>query len=353
MPSPRLRRADPSGPGIARRRHGKGFTYLDAAGQRVDDPATLARIRSLVIPPAWRDVWICPHPNGHIQARGVDQRGRLQYIYHPRWRQRRAQAKFDRMVAFARALPQLRRTVAERLSGGEDLGRERVLAASVRLLELGFFRIGTEGYAEENHTYGLATIRKDHVTLSPGATLVFDYIAKSGKRQVRSVVDPTVFGVVAALKRRRGGGPELLAYRQGRTWVDVRSSDINATLKELTGGDFTAKDFRTWTATVLGAVALAVSTRATSPTARKRAVARAMQEVAHYLGNTPAVARSSYVDPRIIDRYHAGETIADALAAMPLPGEAGHGLLHASIEEAVLGLLDGEGDADAEFARGA
>ena len=220
-----------------------------------------------------------------------------------------------------------------------------MLACAARLLDLGFFRIGTEGYAEENQTYGLATMHKRHVSLEPPSTVNFDYMAKGGKRRLQSVVDPEVYTVVETLKRRRGGKPELLAWKRGRLWVDVRSADINAYIKDVTGGDFSAKDFRTWNATVLAAVALAVSAGAISPTARKRAVARAMKEVAHYLGNTPAVCRSSYVDPRIVDRYLGGSTIAPALEqalvdAPADPAAAGTLLTQGPIEEAVLDLLE-------------
>ncbi len=345
--APRLRRADCSAPGIRRHRAGRGFVYLDPSGTRVTDVEILDRARALVIPPAWVDVWICSDQRGHIQATGVDARGRRQYRYHDLWRERRDREKFDHMVEFARALPKLRHAAAEDLAVG-DMTRGRVLACAVRLLDLGFFRIGTEGYAEENQTYGLATMHKRHVRLEAPATVNFDYIAKGSKRRIQSVVDPDVYAVVEALKRRRGGMPELLAWRRGRSWVDVRSSDINAYIKEVTGGDFSAKDFRTWNATVLAAVAVAVSTGATSPRGRKRAVTRAMQEVAHYLGNTPAVCRSSYVDPRIVDRYLDGATIAPALEVALVeapadPAEAGTLLTQGPIEEAVLDLVD---DAD-------
>jgi DNA topoisomerase-1 len=352
---PRLRRVGGDEPGITRRRAGRGFTYYDAGGARVADPATLERIRGLVIPPAWQQVWICADERGHIQARGIDAKGRRQYLYHPRWRARRERAKFDHMVAFAEALPLLRRRVAEALAPGgssppapdeapgrgldRPLDRERVLACSVRLLDLGFFRIGGEGYADENQHYGLATMLKSHVTLGEGDTVRFDYVAKAGKRQVASVVDPVVFEIVHALKHRRGGGPELLAYRQGGRWVDVRSSDINGYIKEATGGDFTAKEFRTWHATVLAAVALAVSSAVTSQRAQARAVSRAVKEVAQYLGNTPAVARSSYIDPRVIDRYRHGETIRATLEELASGPEPGGSLLGEAVERAVLAVI--------------
>jgi DNA topoisomerase-1 len=338
---PRLRRVDPSSPGLRRVRRGRGFAYVDLSGTPVRDPETLDRIRALAIPPAWTDVWICPWPNGHIQAVGLDARGRKQYRYHDVWRQRRDQEKFDHMLDFARALPTLRRTICEHLAL-DGLPRQRVLACATRLLDLGFFRIGTEGYVEQNQTYGLATIRKEHTKVGPGDLVTFDYPAKSGKQRLQAVADPDVVEVVRALKRRRVGGPELLAWRRpDGGWCDVRSVDINDYVKEATGGDFTAKDFRTWNATVLAAVALAVSVEAAhSPTARKRAVSRAVAEVAHYLGNTPAVCRASYIDPRIVDRYRAGATVADALHRLGKDVEFGRLSTQGAIEEAVLDLLE-------------
>ncbi|MDQ3108139.1 MAG: DNA topoisomerase IB [Actinomycetota bacterium] len=336
---PRLKRVDCSAGGITRHKAGKGFRYVDQNANKVTDPPTLERIKRLVIPPAWSDVWICAHPMGHIQAVGIDAKGRKQYRYHDIWRLRRDGEKFDHMLAFARALPRIRQQASADLAT-EGLTRARVLACAARLLDLGFFRIGTEGYAEENQTYGLATMRKSHVKVQ-GDILVFDYIAKSGKRRIQSVADPDVVAVVRELKARRGGGPELLAYRtRGSKWVDVKSSDINAYIKEATGGDFTAKDFRTWSATVLAAVALAVSSGvARSESGRKRAIARAMQEVSAYLGNTPAVCRSSYVDPRIIDRYTTNATVLDALSSLDEQGGLGGLHTHGAIEEAVLDLL--------------
>ena len=343
---PRLRRVNCADPGIRRRRAGKGFAFFDADGRRVTDAETLTRIRMLAIPPAWEDVWICPLPNGHIQAVGTDARGRRQYRYHDVWRQRRDAEKFDHMLEFAEALPMLREQLDDHLHL-EGMTRERVLACAVRLLDLGFFRIGTEGYAEENETYGLATMRRSHVRLRDGHVITFDYPSKTGKRRIQSVADPAVYDVVAELKARRGGCPELLTYRDddgaGR-WVDVKSADINRYIKDVTGGEFTAKDFRTWNATTLAAVALAVSARVQSPTGRKRAVTRAMKEVAHYLGNTPAVARSSYVDPRVVDRFLEGGTIAGALAAIGEGATFGQPSTQGAIEVAVLDLLRDTGD---------
>jgi DNA topoisomerase IB len=335
---PRLRRVDCSRPGISRRGRGRGFEYLDEQGERIDDPETLDRIRELAVPPAWRDVWICPYPFGHIQAVGTDAAGRRQYLYHQRWRARRDQEKFDEMLRFARALPGLRRRAAQDLSQ-DGLTRERVLACAVRLLDRGFFRVGTEDYAENNGSYGLATIERRHVELGPGNLLVFDYRAKSGKQRVQSVVDAEVYAVVEKLKRRRSGS-DLLAYQEGRSWVDLRSGHINEYIKEATGEDFSAKDFRTWHGTVLAAVALAVSGGAAgSKTARTRAITRAVQEVAHYLGNTPAVARASYVDPRVFDRYRDGVTIGGALEQLG-DVDLGEPATQGAVEEAVLDLLE-------------
>ncbi len=340
---PRLKRVDASDPGIGRRGRGRGFEYVSPSGERLDDPEAVARIRSLAIPPAWREVWICPHPMGHIQATGIDAAGRKQYRYHDRWRTRRDQQKFDSMIEFARALPAMRKRVTADLRR-KAIDRERVLACAIRLLERGFFRIGGEEYATDNDSYGLATMLKEHVTVE-GNMLVFDYPAKSGQRHVRSLVDDEVVDVVKALRRRRQG-TELLAFKEGRRWVDVRSEDINAYLKEVTGEDFTAKDFRTWNATVLAAVALAVSgpAAARSKSSRERAIRRAVKEVAHYLGNTPAVARAAYIDPRVFDRYRCGLTIGGALPDVAEDPDLG--ALHGPVEEAVLDLIEG-GESDA------
>ncbi|MGZ6642098.1 MAG: DNA topoisomerase IB [Solirubrobacteraceae bacterium] len=339
-PAPRLRRSNCSGPGIRRVRQGRGFRYLDGDGEPVREDEVLERIAELVIPPAWQDVWICPYPGGHIQATGIDAAGRKQYLYHPRWRERRDQEKFDDMVVFARALPRLRARVDADIGRG-DLAFDHVCATAVRLLDRGFFRVGGEDYAVRNETYGLATMHKRHVRLRD-EMLLFDYPAKHGKRRVQAVIDPEVADVLARLKRRRGGGPELLAYKRGRRWQDLRSSDINAWLKDATREDVSAKDFRTWGATVLAAVALAVSEQAPeTKTARKRAITRAVKEVARYLGNTPAVARASYIDPRVLDRFADGETIDHALVAAAAKRPEDGTAIQGPVEEAVLELLEG------------
>jgi DNA topoisomerase-1 len=338
-PPPRLRRADCTGPGLRRKRHGRGFRYLDADGDKVEAAEVLQRIEELVIPPAWEDVWICPYPGGHIQATGTDAAGRKQYLYHPRWRARKDQEKFDDMVVFARALPTLRAAVQAALET-EDSSREQVLGCAVRLLDRGFFRVGGEDYAVQNETYGLATMRKRHVRLR-GDVLLFDYPSKHGKRRIQAVIDPQVAEVIGRLKSRRGGSDDLLAYKQGRRWVDLRSTDINEYLKDVTGEEISAKDFRTWGATVLAAVALAVSGEAPpTKTGRKRAITRAVKEVAYYLGNTPAVARASYIDPRVFDAYRDGRTIG---ASMDLVAGDGDTTAIQPLEDAVLELLTGEG----------
>jgi DNA topoisomerase I len=338
--TPRLRRSDCAAPGIRRVRRGRGFAYeVDGTG-RVDDPEVLGRIHELVIPPAWQDVWICPYPGGHIQATGTDAAGRKQYLYHPRWRARRDQEKFDDMVAFARALPALRRKIADELSD-DELTYDHVCACAVRLLDRGLFRIGSEDYAVRNETYGLATMKKRHVQVGRDATLLFDYPAKHGKRQVRAVVDEEVAAIVRRLKARRGGGDELLAFKRGGRWADIRSEDINAWLKTATGQDISAKDFRTWGATVLAAVALAVSGEAPATnTGRNRAITRAIKEVAHYLGNTPAVARASYIDPRVLDRFRDGQTIPYAAIAAGADPDGDGTAIQGPVEEAVLELLE-------------
>jgi DNA topoisomerase I len=346
---PRLRRADPGGPGLTRRRRGGGFTLLDAGGEPVTDPAALERVNALAIPPAWKDVWICEDPLGHVQAVGTDDAGRRQYLYHPQWHAQRARRKFADMEAFAAALPALREHV-ERDLAREGLPADRVLACTVRLLDRGFFRIGCEDYAERNGTYGLATMRKEHVEVVDDGGIVFDFPAKHGVRRVQHVVDEQSAEIVRALKRRRGGGPELFASREGPRgpWRDVRSGDINAYLKRATGLEVSAKDFRTWNATVLAAVAIAVADpkaqttarrKAPSVTARRRAVTRAVKEVARYLGNTPAVARNSYIDPRVFDRFMAGATIGPALGPALREADPGEPATQGPIEAAVLELL--------------
>ncbi|MDG4824836.1 DNA topoisomerase IB [Asanoa sp. WMMD1127] len=336
----RLRRSDTTKPGYGRRRQGKGFRYLRPDGRPLTDRSELDRIRALVIPPAWQDVWISTDPRGHIQATGTDAAGRRQYRYHDAWRAKRDAAKFDHVLEVGGHLPEIRSTVDKHLTERGPT-RNRVLAAAVRLLDVGCFRIGGEEYANgDDASFGLATVRREHVTLAKGVVR-FCYPAKGGLQRTLDVRDDDVRAVVRSLLGRPGDQPELLAYRDGRAWVDVRSADVNAYLREISGVEVTAKDFRTWNGTVLAAVALAVDEAGArgrrSRAARKRAVPAAIREVADYLGNTPAVARSSYVDPRVVDLFQDGTTIAAALDGGP--PDLDDRAVRDRIEAAVLSLL--------------
>ncbi|WP_406068165.1 DNA topoisomerase IB [Micromonospora sp. NBC_01638] len=301
----RLRRSDPGRPGYGRRRRGRGWLFVDPTGAPVRDPDVLARLRELVIPPAWQDVWISPHPNGHIQAIGIDAAGRKQYVYHPLWREKQDEAKFDHMLEVARRLPVLRERVGRDLDG-RGLGRDRVLATVVRLLDMGMFRVGSDQYAAgDDPTYGVSTLRPEHAR-SRGGCVVFVFPAKGGIEQVRRIEDPELCQVLINLRRRRRQADRLFGYWDGREWRDVRSDEVNGYLRDASGGEMTAKDFRTWHATVLAATELATAGPARSVTARRKAVVAVMREVAELLGNTPTVARASYVDPRVVDLYHDG-----------------------------------------------
>jgi DNA topoisomerase IB len=301
----RLRRTSPSSPGWSRVRHGRGFRYLDEDGRPLE-PEQVIRCKKLVIPPAWTEVWICAVDNGHLQSVGTDAAGRRQYIYHPDWRVRRDLEKFDRMEGFAASLLK-HRSEARRDLAGDELSLERVAATAFSLLDLGMFRIGSERYVEENGSYGLTTLEKQHVHGS-GRGMTFAYTAKSGQPVEVTVRDERVREVIEVLRRRRSGGDRLLAYKSGGRWHDLAAEDVNAYVKSLLGEHYSAKDFRTWRGTSIAALALARSDRST-PNRRKKSVAAAMREVADHLGNTPAIARSSYVDPRVIDLYEDGITV--------------------------------------------
>jgi DNA topoisomerase I len=331
-PGRRLRRSDCAGEGIRRPRRGRGFSYEDVRGRPIDDEETLQRIRDLAIPPAWERVWICPDPMGHIQATGFDEAGRKQYRYHDRWEQRRAARKYEAMREFARSLPRLRRAVSRDL-GRERMPKERALACAVRLLDLGFFRVGGEEYAEANESYGLATIRRQHVVIKDGE-MVFDFPAKSGQRRVQSVRDRGAREAIEAMRRRRGGPEDLLAFRENGSWRDVRSEDVNAYIQDKLGDGFSAKDFRTWSGTVLAAVALADEPAPESEAAARRTIAAAVESVAAALGNTPAVCRRSYIDPRVFDRYRDGATIEP----LPRSGEISP-RVRSRVERRVLELI--------------
>ncbi|CAO3431400.1 DNA topoisomerase IB [Azospirillum endophyticum] len=293
-------------PGIRRRRYGKGFRFLWPDGTQVTEEATLARIRKLAIPPAYRDVWICPDPDGHLQATGRDAKGRKQYRYHRRWTELREGTKFGRMLDFCRALPHLRDRVDADL-GHRGLPREKVLAAVVRLLETTLIRVGNESYARENQSYGLTTLRDDHAEIE-GSEVRFSFKGKSGKEWNVALKDRRLARVVAAC--RDVDGDELFQYldRDGQHHA-VTSGDVNAYLREATGADFTAKDFRTWAGTVLAAMALKEFESFDSASAAKRNVTRAIEQVATRLGNTPSVCRKSYVHPEVLDAYLEGDLL--------------------------------------------
>jgi DNA topoisomerase I len=325
-PMPRLRHVDCAEPGYGRRRSGRGFVYLDTRGERLRDPDEVERIKELAIPPAWTDVWICRAHNGHLQAVGTDSAGRRQYLYHPAWRERRDRQKFDEMLAFARALPKLRRRSAQLLN---DAGptKDRVLGFAVTLLDRGLFRVGSEEYAEGNGSYGLTTLERRHVQLLSNRTVVFDYVGKTGRNLVHTINDRRLRAVAEELKDRPGRSKAFLAFLNGKGWAELRAADINAFIKDVTGGDYSAKDFRTWHATVLAAASLAHADGSSTAAGRKRAINAAAADVADVLGNTPAIAKKSYIDPRVFDRYLSGTTISP-------------GLGRREIERAVIALLE-------------
>lgn len=306
----RLRKSTVGGPGFRRTRRGHGFSYVDAERDCVD-AESLARIEALVIPPAWKKVWICPYPNGHIQAVGTDAAGRRQYIYHEQWQAERSEEKYDRALSLAKQLPDWRLHLLTDLRS-RGLGRDRVLALAQHLIDQGYFRAGGEEYAQENGSFGLATLRRDHVRLRRDS-VEFDYPAKSGVRRTISLADPLVIKVVGSLLRAGTKIPRLLVYRTSDGWSEVRADDLNTRFRELVGEEFTVKDLRTWHGTLLAAEAFAIAREPTSKTARRREEAAVMRAVAEELGNTPAVARSSYVDPRVVTAYEQGVTIAPAL----------------------------------------
>ncbi|KUH81354.1 DNA topoisomerase IB [Mycobacterium sp. IS-1556] len=304
----RLRRSVVRGPGLRRVRRGRGFSYYQPDGTPLTDEATLQRIKDLVIPPAWKKVWICPYPNGHIQAVGTDAAGRRQYLYHQRWQEERNEEKFDRVLEMSAALPEMRRRIAADLRS-RGLGRDRVLALALHLLDLGYFRAGSEQYAEENNSYGIATLLCEHVTLR-GNAIEFDFPAKSGVRRTLTIDDPEAVRSVRSLLRRPQRTERLLVCRNGSSWTDVHADDLNTRFKELVGEEYTVKDLRTWHGTVLAAAAFVDADPPVNKAVTKRVESAVMKEVAEELGNTPAVARGSYVDPRVVEGYESGLTIA-------------------------------------------
>jgi DNA topoisomerase I len=318
---PGLNRSDPHGPGITRERISGRFQYFDPSRAEVTNPETLHRIGALAIPPAWKDVWISPDPLGHIQATGVDSRGRTQYRYHQMWREQRDAQKFTHMLQFAAALPVLRSATARDLDG-RRLDRDRVTAAAVRLIDLGLFRIGGEKYAELDHHYGATTLQKHDVTVTRDA-VAFDYIAKEGKRRTITVADHAVRSVVRALVSSDNTADSLFSFQDGDVWRPLRSHQVSSYIATRAGGHFTAKEFRTWNATVLMALLLANADPAPTARSRQNAVNAAVRGVADWLGDTPAVARGSYIDPRVINQYTSDGQLA-AIPRLPalLPADA-------------------------------
>lgn len=304
---PRLRRTRPTDPGWGRRRYGRGVVFLDQHGERVTDAEDVARCTELAIPPAWTDVWICPFDNGHIQAVGTDDAGRRQYLYHPQWRERRDRAKHEHVLEVARRLPRARRTITAELAL-PGLPRRKVLALAFRLLDDAYFRAGGESYARDNGSYGLATVLREHVSMHRDG-VSFCYPAKSGQVRESRVEDREILPVVRALRDRDDDGAELLAWQEEDGWHDVTTSDVVDHVKELLGPQARPKDFRTWHATVLAAAGLAEHEPPPSERGRRRVVAQVVREVAEELGNTPAVCRASYIDPRLFDLWERGRTI--------------------------------------------
>ena len=335
----RLRRADRSLPGFARARRGRGFAYLDAGGERIADEDTIERIEQLAIPPAWREVWICPDPRGHLQATGIDAAGRTQYLYHTVWREQRDNQKFREMEDFAHALPRLRRRVRAALRSGDEPSRERVAAGATRLLDVGLFRVGSEQYADESGHFGLATLTREHLRWNNGC-VAFDYVGKSGVRNVLEISDPDSVELMRQLCRRRSGPPELLSFRQGRSWFRLGSDGINDYIKANAGEAFSAKDFRTWNATALAAARLDHFERQVTPRqrSRQRVIKTVINEVAELLGNTPAVARRSYIDPRVLDSYLSGTTIGVDIDQVETLAEVGD-RRRREVERALLRML--------------
>ena len=316
-----LARADPRGPGISRAGVAGAFVYREPAGAEITDPEVLRRIKALTLPPGWRGVWISPDPLGHIQATGVDSRGRTQYSYHQLWREQRDAQKFDHMVRFAGALPELRNATMHDLCR-RRLDRERVAASAVRLIDLGLFRLGGERYADLDHHYGAATLQKRHVTVTRGSA-VFDYVAKEGKERAITVTDRAVLATLRLLTGNDNGLDALFCWPDTRGWHQLHSHDVSAYIAGHASGHFTAKEFRTWNATVLMALQLANAGPPTSDRDSRRAITTGIRGVAEWLGDTPAVARSSYIDPRLIRRYESdGGLLSIPVLPAVLPASA-------------------------------
>lgn len=302
----RLRRTNATGHGYVRVRAGSGFSYRSTKTGELADEGLRERFAAMGIPPAWNDVWICPYDNGHIQAIGYDVKGRKQYIYHPTWREKKDRVKFDRAMELAESLPAARRRVTMDLRS-DGLTRERALAGAFRMLDTGSLRVGSERYAESNGSHGLTTLLCAHAKTS-GDTVLLSFPAKSHKAWESDIRDPDLAALVR-LWKRRAPTARLLAWKDGSTWHPLSAVEVNGYVKERTGGDFTAKDFRTLHGTVAAAISLAKAGPQETQRARQSAIAQAMRDASEVLSNTPSIARASYVDPRLVDRFRSGETI--------------------------------------------
>jgi DNA topoisomerase I len=342
-----LRHASDDRPGITRRRSGRGFSYRDPEGRPIRDDETIARVRAIAVPPAWADVWICPFPNGHLQATGRDARGRKQYRYHPHYRSRREGAKFERLIAFAAALPAIREQV-ERDLARPGLPREKVVAAVVRLLELTLIRVGNDEYARLNRSFGLTTLRNRHAAVK-GTAITFRFRGKSGQQQDVGLRDRRLAGVVR--RCRDLPGQELFQY-VGDDGVphDIASDDVNAYLSAVAPG-ITAKEFRTWAGTVLAYRALRATGRGSTDREKQRNIADAIESAADNLGNTPAIARQAYVHPAVVDAYLDGR-IQTALVRAAEDTDDAPGATDPDEERAVVALLRARLREDARRSRG-
>ena len=329
---PSLRHSTDREPGYTRRRRGRGWSYHDSEGRPVADARLKARFAALAIPPAWTDVWICRSSRGHLQATGRDAADRTQYLYHPAWHEQRQQEKYERILRFAEGLPDLRRTTEAQLRR-KRLDRTKALAAAVQILDRTRIRVGSEQYADRYRTYGLATLRSKHLTIE-GDTLVLDFVGKGGVENHAEITHARLAKVVAEMDALPGY--EVLSYLdEAGNPADVRSEDVNAYIKEQMGEDFSAKDFRTWAGTVAAAVALDEVGPIQGARERQRAVSRVCRVASELLGNTPAVCRASYIDPRVIDHFLDGRTISSLMGEIDRKLRNGH-----SAEElAVLALL--------------
>jgi len=326
-----LHRSDVHAPGYRRVPADGGFEFFTPNGIAITSPDDLARIRALAIPPAWQDVWISPDPAGHIQATGLDAKGRRQYRYHALWRADRDTAKFGHMLRFAAALPAFRTTALEHLAR-RRLDRDRVSACALRVTELGLFRIGSERYAQEDHTYGVASLERRHVSFS-GGTAVFDYVAKESKHRTIRIADQSAVKTLRALHRASSDLPQLFVYANGAGWEHITTGKLTGYLHAHAGGEFTVKEFRTWNATLLAALALSNTPHAESLRTRRRDTAAAVRHAAEWLGDTPTVARGAYIDPAVLELYEtAGGLTGLTSSPAELPADP-------AAEQAVLRLL--------------